>query len=272
MYRWFLLFAAFVSSAMGADIRVVGPTQPIKPNKQVKIIVQGLELSELRSASVTISPTDGVEMSTEVGWDLVPYIRFQSENNGVYHLSVTTNNWREDLDTALSKMRGAIIDPAMFKEFETTANRIVAQYPVRTGTCVLEVAGTPIPPPNPDPPPGPTPPPVTQGKRIIVIVRETETDNDRTNSLMIRLRQGKVEEYLDQKGHLLDVLDQHLISDRWKQALSSKKDSKGNTVAVKLPAMIIADAQSFAVLSVETIDPAHMSPEVFLDYLKSFGG
>lgn len=135
------------------------------------------------------------------------------------------------------------------------------------------VVGPEVPPvPPPSPSPAPPPPDRLEGKRLLLLIRETSDVTPQQNLTEIAMRQGFAADYLKRKGHLLLIQsdDQPLpvnIPPAAKTAFEKAKNMPQPVLAIINPA---ADASS-GVLTVESI-PADIKPEVLLELIKKHGG
>ena len=158
--RALILFAAWLAAAIaaGQEIRLVGPTEPLQPREFCQILVIGLTDADLPGATVEWSPREGTTLLPARLWGGQPFLLFSGKTPGKVTITVSINAWRGNLDAAVNAARrAATLDADTLTRLVTLQREIAARYPLRSGTCVVEVAGVPPPlPPGPDPEPGPT--------------------------------------------------------------------------------------------------------------------
>jgi hypothetical protein len=161
MRRVTLLLILLPAIAAGQEIRLDGPGEPIQPREYCQVLVSGLSDADLPGATVDWSPREGTTCMPARLWGGQPFLLFSGKQPGLYRISVTTNAWRGNLDASVDAARRAgTIDPETLARLVTVQSDLAARYPLRTGTCDVEVAGVPPPPTPPDP--GPDPPPATK--------------------------------------------------------------------------------------------------------------
>lgn len=104
-------------------------------------------------------------------------------------------------------------------------------------------------------PPGPTPPPVVEGKRRVVILRESGDDMPADARLYVQLRNDATAAYLKANGHTLEIAD----------ADASPLYQQGMT----LPQLFILDAATGAVVNQQ---PRPATSAAILEAVKAHGG
>ena len=118
----------------------------------------------------------------------------------------------------------------------------------------------------PVPPTPPTPPPVEEGPRVVVIVRESESEPQWSVNLMNDLREGRGSDHIERKNHKLYVLD------------PNDKDADGNPSPIleflksdpqAPPAIYIIDELKKNIIASE---PLPQSTDGVLELLKKNGG
>jgi hypothetical protein len=172
--RAIILWCLLAATAAGQEIRLDGPTSPLAPREYAQILVHDLSESDLVAASIEWTPRDETTLIPARLWGGQPFLLFSARKPGEYTIVVTINAWRNNLDAAVdATRRAAIIDPALYQRLESVAADLRQRYPVRTGTCTVEIAGTiPEPPAPPIPPPDP-PPKVADQVTIVVESQDT---------------------------------------------------------------------------------------------------
>ena len=124
----------------------------------------------------------------------------------------------------------------------------------------------PVPPVPPGPkPPEPTPPPVVAGKRELMIVRETaDTTPDFARTITALQGKGAAYDYLRSKGHRIAILDDQ-------SPASVRQAWRPHFDGMTLPALVILDAETRALLYKGAISPTASAEEVIAK-LKEHGG
>lgn len=112
---------------------------------------------------------------------------------------------------------------------------------------------------GPNPPPGP---PVVEGKRHLVIIRETEDSTPDLALLLTDLRDGEHAAYLSSKGHKLDILDDDLSA-------PIVANLRPQLAGMTMPALFILDAATGAMVHKQTL-PA--SAAEVINVVKAHGG
>jgi hypothetical protein len=153
--RWLLLLAWLVPAiAGGQEVVLSGPSSPLQPREYAQILVYGLADSDLPTASIEWSPRDGTTLMPARLWGGQPFLLFAARTPGTYTITVTQNGWRANLDAAVDAMRrAATVDADLFSRLANVHTELRNRYPVRTGSCLVTVAGDVPTPPTPPPDP-----------------------------------------------------------------------------------------------------------------------
>lgn len=255
-----VLFLAATLSSLGQEIKIIGPSTPVAPNDTAVLTVIGLTDEEIPRAKPTSTPSKDVQLLTNRPWSGYPYLTFRSKVPGKYVVEVTLNAWRSNLDLVLQDAKAANIQTPLLAELEALAGKFSASYPIRLGTCVVEVAG--VPPFVPPDPPGPDPPtPVAGRKRVLILLERGQTTPDQAR--LITSLQGGVSaasKYLVSKQHLLVIYDDdHPLGQQWIPKL-------GN---LQPPAVIVQDVSTSTVSVVSSLPP---SADAVIELVKKAGG
>lgn len=127
---------------------------------------------------------------------------------------------------------------------------------------------TPVPTPTPTPTPVPVPDPVIEGQRTVVIIRESGDDTPAFGSVIYGLRAGAHDDYLDQKGHTLLILDRNQLDENGQpsQLVAGLLGRNSN-----LPALFILESSDLRPLHDETL-PATATADDVMRILKAHGG
>ena len=190
-----LLLWLAAAIAAGQEIGLDGPAEPIQPREYCQILVRGLADSDLAAASIDWTPRDGTQLMPARLWGGQPFLLFSGKQPGRYRITVALNAWRGNIDAAVDAARRAgTIDGESIARMLALQRDLAARYPLRTGSCDVEVAGVPPPPP---PPP---PPPVTQIQRALILLDSGAPDEERARQLNL-LRNDKT---WSQKLEILD--------------------------------------------------------------------
>jgi hypothetical protein len=206
--------------AMGQEIDITGPDEPIEPREFVQLWVPGLSSEELPAAKVEYEPTGGVTIFPGQSWGGDPYILFQAKNPGVYTISVSVNGWTASYASAIDGAKQAKnVDAGLLQDMENLHHYIKESHPLKLASKEIVVKGdNPEPKPDPDEDDGdedddsdpPEPPP---GAKHLVILEESGTRTASQARLYLQLR---VDPYLIQAEHNLVIFDK------------DAKDSTGN--------------------------------------------
>jgi hypothetical protein len=112
--------------------------------------------------------------------------------------------------------------------------------------------------------------PVSSGSIHGYLIRETGDTTYETERTVVALRNGSIAEYLDSKGHKLDILDDDAAaptSGKAPQVVKALADAK----PIEPPLLILYDATSGRVLT-KTPAPPSLSADAILDQFKKAGG
>lgn len=187
-------------------------------------------------------------------------------------------------DASGKRVTDSAVETAASKLAVGTWNVLAIPKPGEVGwsrsIVVSEVGPQPVPPtpipPTPVPPvpvpvpPQPVPPPVVEGKRAVLIIRESADDKPELARLITGLRIGTNAAYLTSKGHTLAILD------------DDAKDESGQPSPIvaawrpffadlTLPALLIVDPASKQLVHREAIGPAATADSIVAT-LKAKGG
>jgi hypothetical protein len=180
-----ILLVAWSATAAAQNIQLDGPTSPVQPREYCQILVGGLSDADLPTASIDWSPRDGTTLMPARLWGGQPFLFFSGKTPGRYTITVSVNAWRGNLDAAVDAARRAgTIDAESLTRLVTLQSDLSSRYPLRSGSCDVEIAGVP-----PTPPPDP-PPPVTQIQRALILLDSSAPDQQRALQLNL-LRNDK---------------------------------------------------------------------------------
>jgi hypothetical protein len=256
----FALALLVTAVAWGQGVVLVGPTAPIDPKDFAQIMVSGLTDQDLPAARVEWAPAAGVTLIPAKTWGGQPFLWFSSRVPGKFTVTVTVNGWRKSFDSALVDAKAARIDPDLLAKFTTLSEEVVRQYPVSSGSCVVEVSGTQ---PDPIPPPVPTP-----GVRRLLLIHESGEQTPEIGALIVRLHQSP---YLKEKKHSFLDLDkdghQAGTQNVHPAIVQALKDLQAKNV--KLPALVLYDSSSGAFVA--AVEVPKTVDEV-VDFVKKNGG
>ncbi len=157
-------------------------------------VIMGITHKELPMAAVNWQPSEGVTLVPARTWGGAPFLWFSARRPGRYEISITINAWRKSVDAAVEQTSRAGIDSGDLAQFQAAAERLRARYPVRDGSCVVEVTDK-----NPPPPP----PPIS-GRRWCLILHESAATTPEIARCLLQLR---TDSYLAEKKHNLQILD-----------------------------------------------------------------
>lgn len=259
MKRLLPLLLLIASTAYGQEIKLIGPATQVDPRQYHVVTVVGLSDDDLRKVSVTATPSAGTDILTNRPWSGHPYLQFRATAGGKYTIDVVLNGWRRAVDDAVSQAKAAGIDDESVAAIESLAKKLADAYPLRYGSCVVEVAGAPFPPPDP---PGPAPPLPTPGrKRIVILLERGQMTPDQSRTVTALQSGGTAAaKYLISKAHLINVLDDdHPQAQPWLPKLGSQQ----------LPAVIVSDAESSAVSFVGSLPN---TADAVIELVKRAGG
>lgn len=259
----FLWLAVFPNTGYPADITVTGPVGVLKPNAYHRLTVTGIDNLELARATVSVIPDNEVQVQPMKTWADEPLIWFYTSKPGNYQITVSINEGISGLSSILTKIKSSGIKPELLQPLETAASNVILAYPPRSGICVLTITD-PVPPPTPPVPPTP-PTPVTEGKRTIVILGETEEQTPELFQMYVSLRNNPIAEYLQSRGHRLWILDDdHQDAQSYVTLLNRNKAAAGLPVEV-----VIVDAETPKLLYKGNCPP---TAQGVLDLIKANGG
>lgn len=128
----------------------------------------------------------------------------------------------------------------------------------------------PLPVPPQPQPPQPTPPPAVEGKRAMLIVRESGDDTPAFARLVNALRNGPSADYLKSKGHSFDMLDAQ-AQDENDQPSPIVKAWEPFYRDLTLPVLLIVDPATRQLVHREALGPAATADSVIAT-LKGHGG
>lgn len=149
--------------------------------------------------------------------------------------------------------------------------------PSNIAECVVTIGNPPPdpvpPPPGPTPPPepDPVPPPVVVGPRTVLIVYESSDKFQPWSNTLTRLRNGPIADYLNGKGHKLNLLDTDERGSGGKPS-STLTAWKPYLEGLKLPAIFIIDSQTNLILNKEREITKETAAEDILALIKAYGG
>lgn len=134
------------------------------------------------------------------------------------------------------------------------------------------VPPTPI-PPGPTPPtpvpPGPTPP-VVEGKRALLIIRESADATPAMARLITALRNPPHSVYLKDKGHTLSILDDDSV-DKDGRPTPAVEAWRAQFKDLPLPVLFVIDAAQGNHIHKQSLAPTATAGDV-IEVLKKFGG
>ena len=250
-----LLLALIVGVLSGQEITIVSPGFTVITGRTVPLYVLNVEDSTLPQLTVTVTPDTQVSLWKYKDWSDKPLLAFAAEKPGKYTITIALNAWRQDLTNAIVSFKASNPDPQLLQELDTVVAKLADKYPIRFGSCTIEVAADPFIPPEPDPKPSPT----TGKKRITILLERAETTPELGRLIAtVRLQTGSTYQYLQQKGHLFQVLDDDHSS---VSEIASKVSQR--------PALVIQDLQS-GVINYSGDVP--LSTSALLEVLKQYGG
>lgn len=200
------LLALFLSTALNAaEITITGPTKPINPGRMVRLIINGLTDVELRGSKADVVIPEGikkedVDLFAGKTWDDRPYIDFMSQVPGKFLITIDSNAFTRKLDDGLESAESAQIDPDLLSELRIVVVKISDKYQAKSGSALVEVAGTIPFPPGPGPGPGPIPP--TSGLVWTIVIRTVDTMTADQSQVLSDLRQWSDQQPADKVSHL----------------------------------------------------------------------
>lgn len=146
---------------------------------------------------------------------------------------------------------------------------------IDTGTCAIGPPGpTPV-PPGPTPvPPGPNPPtpvpPVVEGKRALLIVRESADTTPAMARLMTALRNPPHSTYLTSKAHTLSVIDDDAVDENG-QPTAVLASWRPHFQGMTLPVLFVIDPATKTLIHKQSFTDAVPAAGI-IDILKAHGG
>lgn len=128
----------------------------------------------------------------------------------------------------------------------------------------------PVVPPVVVPPDIPDPPdiPVVEGRRTVVIIRESENDNPALARMIVALRSGANDEYLKAEGHTLFIHDDDDVDENGQPA---ELVQALKPVHPELPALFILESSDGRPLHHRTLPDDATAADV-MAILKQYGG
>lgn len=226
-----LLVGAVCPSAYAAEVKIQGPAQ---------VPVGGL----------CIVTVDGLAADDSLSWVAVPELPVADllDRNGRPVLLVPTNS------AGVFHLVLAFADEGKVRQVQHT----------------VTVGGTPPVPPGPGPGPGPQPPlPVVEGKRAVLIIRETADSTPAIGRAVTALRNPPHSEYLKSKGHTLSILDDDSVGPDGKPA-PAVEAWRPQFAGMTLPVVFIIDQATNTLVHKESM--ADLTADKVMDLLKKNGG
>lgn len=278
-YRWSV--PAGLSIGEGSEDNkiayVTGPAATYTPTATVAWLDGDALKLEAFSHTLTIGeappvpPTPVVTLADLAGADAVPLAAFYADFRSVVPLLTTTETIRTTHARGLD-LKGlagngakdeiaARFDAALGAGSTTLTDELRSSIDAMLASIVAELGSKPTPPV----PPGPTPP-VVEGKRRVVILHETSDNTPELSQLFVKLRRQDVEQYLQSKGHRLDILDDDQVTH---EGTPDPLVVRLNGLGQALPALFILDLTSGEVIHKQAL-PA--TPEAVMEVLKTHGG
>lgn len=240
--------------------------EPVGFDMKAYILVDGVQ-TEITENVVKIEVGRMLVMEL-VGGDLdkTPRAADWSLSRASDNISIYPKDGRRITFTATGKEQGAYLFFASVNSLDPLAKPLTAMRWVIVG----EGPG-PIVPPGPGPGPGPDPkPPVTEGKRSVVIIRESSNDTPALARLMTGLTDGAGADYLKSKGHSFAVLDPDEVDENGQPSALVKSWQK-HYAGMTMPVVFIIDSATNSII-VKQAMPDTMTWNDVLTLLKSNGG
>lgn len=133
---------------------------------------------------------------------------------------------------------------------------------------VIEVIGAQPPPVPPGPAPPVPPTPVVEGKRTVVILRESGDQTPAQGALFIGLRNGTAAQYIATKGHELKILDDEQLD-----AAGQRPKVIADILATNtpMPCIAIYDTGTGKLLHTQTLPPT-VTPDGVVELIRQQGG
>jgi len=181
---WLWAIALLSTIASAQTIEIQGPSQPVPTGRVVIIDVIGLN----SGLSFECSPeaTDFYDFASGDNRKVI----FMSTNPGQHKITVTLNDWTGDLEDAVESLQNVAttcnivlsepskqaLDDAV-ASLQTVSATITTENPASSGSCIVEVSGTPD--PTPVDPVDPTPDPsfsweVRGGLHVLIMDDENQ--------------------------------------------------------------------------------------------------
>lgn len=166
--------------AWADEITISAPTKPVRPGRTVRLLVSGITDQELISSAAVVTPPSGVSLEDidvfpGKTWQNIPYIDFSAESPGKYLIEVSVNPWQTRLEDVTRDVEATGIEEAA--QLRVVVSVISEKHPSKSGSCVVEVAGT-VPPPKPTDPTTPplVIPPNTKVDRVTYVYEKDQNN------------------------------------------------------------------------------------------------
>lgn len=233
-----LLLAVLQPASYAADVRVTGPSGPIPVNAPAFVNVEGVKLGDPFTLFVVPSGGQFVEL-----YDV------QGKPVGIYTNSVP----------------GIYTAVVVAYDAETkTQNK--STFEITVGPGPSPVPPVPTPPPGPDPPPVP----VVEGKRSILIVRETADATPDVARMITALRTPPHADYLKSKGHTLAILDDDSVDENGNPS-PLVEAWRPHFAGMTLPVVFVIDPAGGKLIHKQSI-PSTATADDVMQILKGNGG
>lgn len=245
----FLVVALCLCNSAFAQLRIAGP--------EVALVGQSVRLSAAGLNPPNLSEPDGLR-------------KLQEWNSKITLMVDGPMNAEVDVDADLALQLGRaevkyrieftpLVNGVYFVVLDDNASGAIAVKRITVGGTV----------PNP---PQPLPVPVTEGRRLVLLVREGGEVTPTMNLTELSLRDGPQAKYLSDKKHQLLILsDDRGIPEN---ASTAMKEAFAKAKGMSLPALAVINpsvADSSGVLGVESIDK-NASPDDVIAVVKKYGG
>lgn len=224
-----------IASVCQAEVKVTGPSGPVPVNAPAFINVTGAKLGDPFTLFVVPEGGQFVELYDTKG---TPVGIYTNSVPGVY--------------TACCVVYNA----------ETKAQE-KSTFAIHIGV------GPPPVPPGPDPPVPPTPP-VVEGKRALLIIRESADSTPNVARMITALRNPPHSSYLKEKGHTLSVLDDDAVDAEGKPS-ALVEAWRSHFAGMTLPVVFIIDPNGNKLIHKESL-PESAGADAVMGLLKKFGG
>lgn len=182
---------------VAGEITIKAPGEPLEVKEHAILPVSGIPESALASASVDLSPSEGVTLIAAKSWTGEPFLLFQARKPGKYTITISLNGWIDGLEASTAQAEAALGSDILAVQLRTLVNRLILTYPLSKGSCLVEVAGEDDSPPIPPPVPVPVP-----GEKWMIIFRESSDQTAKQAKTFLELR-----EKLEANDHTLLVMD-----------------------------------------------------------------